>query len=178
MIQNLLSNLVHQSLLAYKYYFPPKNLNINHIDLNIWLGSLPYNNDCFKKLKARNIKHIFSIMTEDEIKNISFDKDFNQVIIPILDCDGPKIEDFEEAVDKIIDLQRNEPDKNIYIHCFFGKGRSSSVAVAYLMKKYEISLDKAVKRVKYSNPITHINYKQNTSLQKFEKYLKDSKNKS
>ena len=175
MIQNFISNLVHQGLLAYKYYYPPQNHNFNHIDLNLWLGSLPYNEKCFKKLKERRINYIFSIMTEEEIKNIDFDKDFEQILIPILDCDGPKIEQFEEAVDKIMDLQENYPDKNIYIHCFYGKGRSSSVAVAYLIKKYGISLDKAIERVKYSNPITHINYKQYISLQKFEKHIINSK---
>ncbi|XP_042242891.1 dual specificity protein phosphatase MPK-4-like isoform X2 [Homarus americanus] len=52
---------------------------------------------------------------------------------------------FEEAVAFIDDGQKKG---NVLVHCYFGVSRSATLVTCYLMKKYKMSVDEALQRVK------------------------------
>ena len=55
----------------------------------------------------------------------------------------------------------------VYIHCKAGVGRSASIIVAFLMKKYNMTLDCAIEHVKKYRYI-NIGYGQKKALKEYE----------
>nr|XP_045597645.1 dual specificity protein phosphatase MPK-4-like isoform X2 [Procambarus clarkii] len=52
---------------------------------------------------------------------------------------------FEEAVKFI---REGQEKGNVLVHCFFGVSRSATLVTCFLMKKYKISVDEALQRIK------------------------------
>jgi len=75
---------------------------------------------------------------------------------------------------KIIDFIESHiaENKPVLIHCNGGRGRTGVLVTSYLMKKDQISLDKALEKVKLiKKRIPHIGRQQDV-LKEYEKYLK------
>lgn len=67
--------------------------------------------------------------------------------IPVADWGAPRSDQIKTFLD-IIDR-----DDKILVHCAVGKGRTGFFAVAYLIDKYKLSIEDAVKRAKEARPI-------------------------
>ena len=114
---------------------------IDHIIDNIYLGDFRTADD-INLLKEYNITHII---------NCAFNlpnKFPNEITYKRLDLrdepNQPIIEKLEEAYEFI----KENKDKNIFIHCVFGKSRSGSVVIFYIMKEKKLNFQDAKNYVK------------------------------
>ena len=123
---------------------------IDHIIDNIYLGDFRTADD-INILKEYNITHII---------NCAFNlpnKFPNEITYKRLDLrdepDQPLIERLEEAYEFI----KENKDKNIFVHCVFGKSRSASVVIFYIMKEKKINFQEAKNFVKNIRSIVEPN---------------------
>ena len=114
---------------------------IDHIIDNIYLGDFRTADD-INILKEYNITHIINCAfnlpnrfpNEITYKRLDLRDEPNQ----------PIIEKLEEAYEFI----KENKDKNIFIHCVFGKSRSGSVVIFYIMKEKKLNFQEAKNYVK------------------------------
>ena len=114
---------------------------IDHIIDNIYLGDFRTADD-INILKEYNITHIINCAfnlpnrfpNEITYKRLDLRDEPNQ----------PIIEKLEEAYEFI----KENKDKNIFVHCVFGKSRSSSVVIFYIMKEKKLNFQEAKNFVK------------------------------
>ena len=114
---------------------------IDHIIDNIYLGDFRTADD-INILKEYNITHIINCAfnlpnrfpNEITYKRLDLRDEPNQ----------PIIEKLEEAYEFI----KENKDKNIFIHCVFGKSRSGSVVIFYIMKEKKLNFQDAKNYVK------------------------------
>ena len=123
---------------------------IDHIIDNIYLGDFR-TADNIDILKEHNITHII---------NCAFNlpnKFPGQITYKRLDLrdepDQPIIEKLEEAYQFI----KENKDKNIFVHCVFGKSRSASVVIFYIMKEKKLNFKEAKEFVKNIRKIVEPN---------------------
>jgi len=89
---------------------------------------------------------------------------------PIEDFTAPSLEELLEIV-KWID-KRARGGKKVLIHCLGGSGRSGTVATAYLMYAYRLSLKEALAKVRSLKPSAVETEDQMKVLKELEEYLK------
>ena len=114
---------------------------IDHIIDNIYLGDFRTADD-INILKEYNITHIINCAfnlpnrfpNEITYKRLDLRDEPNQ----------PIIEKLEEAYEFI----KENKDKNIFVHCVFGKSRSASVVIFYIMKEKKLNFQDAKNYVK------------------------------
>ena len=114
---------------------------IDHIIDNIYLGDFRTADD-INILKEYNITHIINCAfnlpnrfpNEITYKRLDLRDEPNQ----------PIIEKLEEAYEFI----KENKDKNIFVHCVFGKSRSGSVVIFYIMKEKKLNFQDAKNYVK------------------------------
>jgi hypothetical protein len=112
-----------------------------HIIDNIYLGSA-INASHYKTLKDRNIGLVIN-MTH-ELSNY-YPDNIEYYNLPLYDDNSQSIKKYlNDSYEKITQFQENNPESNIFIHCFMGASRSASVVAYYLMKKYSYTKDEAL----------------------------------
>ena len=145
---------------------------IDHIIDNIYLGDFR-TADNMDILRQYNITHII---------NCAFNlpnKFPNEITYKRLDLrdepDQPLIERLEEAYEFI----KENKDKNIFVHCVFGKSRSASVVIFYIMKKKKINFQEAKNFVKNIRSIVEPNSGFELELNKYyEDHIANDNNKN
>ena len=132
--------------LIYDKNLPP----IIHIIDNLYLGDFRAADD-LNILKQNKITHIL---------NCAFNlpnKFPNDLIYKRLDLrdepDQKIIEQMKEAYKYI----KENSDKNIFVHCVFGKSRSASVIIFYIMNEHKIDFNSAKDIVKAKRGIVNPN---------------------
>lgn len=117
------------------------------LENKLYLGS----QDCIilYNIQTYNISHILSIGIETPaFEQTHFVK---TKFIPCLDIPETDLKPIlEEAIDFICEVFRL--NGKIIVHCNAGVSRSSSVVIAYLMKKFSYSFDFALEFVKHKRP--------------------------
>jgi protein-tyrosine phosphatase len=139
----------------------------NIID-NIYLGN-GYNASNYSVVRDYNIKYIVNVTKEIpnyyeynivSINNTSCapsNLDIKYFNIPILDNDEGHISVNISNVLNFIEEAQSKNDGNILIHCYMGSSRSASVVLAYLIYKYNFTLNNALKYIKKKRDIVNIN---------------------
>ena len=143
---------------------------IDHIIDNIYLGDFR-TADNINILRQYNITHII---------NCAFNlpnRYPEQITYKRLDLrdepDQPLIERLEEAYEFI----KENKDKNIFIHCVFGKSRSASVVIFYVMKEKKLNFQEAKNFVKNIRNIVEPNSGFENELNRYyEEYIVDNNN--
>lgn len=97
--------------------------------------------------------------------------------------DNKEIENIEKFKSEIIDCidfidNYLEEDKAVYVHCYYGLLRSATVVAGYLIKKYNLSHEDAIRIVKEQRPYSMVSlYNFNEVLKHVENiYLKNHEN--
>ena len=114
---------------------------IDHIIDNIYLGDFR-TADNLDILKQHKITHIINCAFNLPNK---FPEQITYKRLELRDePNQPIIEKLEEAYQFI----KENKDKNIFVHCVFGKSRSASVVIYYIMKEKKINFKEAKEFVK------------------------------
>lgn len=127
------------------FFSPPTKI----ID-NIWLGSA-YNAANYNSLKAYNIDIIINITSE---MSNHYPTDFEYKQYCINDNDTAEI---AKPLEEVYNIIKENPTKNILIHCFMGASRSVSAVIYYLMRDHNMSLESAVLFIKDRRNIVNPN---------------------
>lgn len=132
----------------------------------IYLGNA-FNAKDFNQLKQNNIGMIVNV--SEEIPNYYLE-DFMYTRIPIRDYNESSILEYLDiTITKIHKYLEDNPDKNVFIHCFMGSSRSASVVISYLIKYNQMRYDDAYEFTKSKRPIVNLNVSFREQLIKFEK---------
>ena len=106
----------------------------------LWLGDMENGQDELF-LKQNNIGTVFNITPLSFIKynNITYFQ------IPLNDSDSHKsIKKFINSISVIDDINDQLINTNVLVHCQMGMQRSAAIIVAYLMKYYDMNMDKGI----------------------------------
>ncbi|GAB0138840.1 hypothetical protein EsDP_00007062 [Epichloe bromicola] len=126
--------------------------SISEIRPHIFIGNLFSTLDP-NTLRANNITAIVSLMDArhgkwgtPSIRSIV--PEANHLYIPCLDSSTMDLLLFMSDVCDFIEEHSCRDDENVLVHCRAGVSRSASIVIAYLMRKYNLSLDGALAEVK------------------------------
>ncbi len=136
----------------------------------LYLGSL---NDSNNKdfLTNNNIKTIINVTYNHE--NIKYDN-IKYYKIETLDNENQPI---LYVINEVINIiNKNKKDGNILVHCYIGKSRSATCVIAYLMKEYNMTLEKSFIYTKEKREIVNPNHGFMNQLIKYEKYNNEKVN--
>jgi len=144
----------------------------NIID-NIYLGN-GYNASNYSVIRDYDIKYIVNVT--DEIPNYyeyniisnnindentllcsTNNLDIKYLTIPIHDNSENFIYPYINQALEFIEEAQSNNDGNILIHCYMGSSRSASITLAYLIYKYNFTLNKGLKYLKKKRDIVNIN---------------------
>lgn len=137
----------------------------------LYLGSFE---DAYKikELKSLGVTHCLSVLYGmDPI----YPKDFEYMMVPVLDVDLESIYDYFLPGMKFIEkaLEKGK----IFVHCRQGKSRSGSFVICWMMYKHNMTFKEALKYVKSKRPLVLPNMGFINQILKFEAYLKENKSK-
>ena len=120
--------------------------DISQITDNIFIGNKEIAKDV-KQLKKYGITHIVNCANELKYL-IKYHKNvFEYLWLPLVDSYIENINEYFSKTNQFIDDAITKGGK-VLIHCSAGISRSSSVTIAYLMYKENITFDNALKKVK------------------------------
>jgi len=164
--------LVHNTLKFFgiKNALYKKDSNpIDHIIDNIYLGDFR-TADNIDILKEHNITHIINCAFNLPNK---YPEQITYKRLELRDeTDQPIIEKLEEAYQFI----KENKDKNIFVHCVFGKSRSASVVIFYIMKEKKLNFNEAKNFVKNIRQIVEPNSGFENELNRYyEEHIKNDK---
>jgi hypothetical protein len=154
MLAILIALIIITLLIIYYYIVSRPNISqiTNNVDLgNIFIGN--YGSADSSILTLYNISAVLNVSdrdTYDICNNITYK--FIKLHDNILQCLFPHIINAYYFIDKCISQK-----KNILVHCMAGSSRSVIVVAYYLMKKYNMNLDKALRIIKSRHSIVSLN---------------------
>ncbi|CAO3614900.1 unnamed protein product [Cunninghamella echinulata] len=110
----------------------------DQIDKHILLGALP-TPALIRDLKSRNqIGALINLCSEfPGFTDLNEELNILQIRLPTPDFTTPTLDTLHRGVDIIIDIL-NQQSSSIYIHCKAGRGRSATLVMCYLLKKYKL----------------------------------------
>lgn len=122
--------------------------NCHEIVPNLFLANYLVAND-IELLKALGITHIINCSIEHPNY---FPNDFIYLRVPIYDHTSENIMKYFDETFEFI-----QKSKKVLVHCHAGISRSSTIVIAYLMKKYSKDFRKVLKYVKNIRNIVNPN---------------------
>ena len=161
--------LVHNTL----KFFGIKNVlykdatPIDHIIDNIYLGDFR-TADNIDMLRQYNITHII---------NCAFNlpnRFPEQITYKRLDLRDEPDQPITERLEEAYQFIKENKDKNIFVHCVFGKSRSASVVIFYVMKEKKMNFQDAKNFVKNIRNIVEPNSGFESELNRYyEEHIKN-----
>ncbi len=138
-----------------RYYFQPYLYNMftaSKITDRLYLSDLA--SACnLEALKENNITHIICvILAVDPI----FQNDFEYLNIPARDIDEENLYKYFDQSYKFIE-DAIAQGGNVLVHCAYGRSRSASIVIAYIIKKYGMTYEEAYNYVHDIRPIIEPN---------------------
>jgi len=154
LLENFFYSYYIKSITYYKLYFHYQT-KINKIIDNIYLGDI---NGALDKtqLENNNIKNIITVL----LGGIPIFDDYNYLIINVIDNDynfqHNNISKYFTQTNEFIE-QSIKKNENVYIHCIAGVSRSTTIICAYLIWKYNMTVDEAINKIKEKRSIINPN---------------------
>lgn len=126
-----------------------KMLELNQVEDNLYISSIvPARNTSL--LERFHITHIVDISNVDLGKELCNDRKY--FIIKLTDDELAPIQDYFEQVCDWIDKATKQGDR-VLVHCVAGCSRSAALVMAYLIKKYQITVNEALQRLCQKRPV-------------------------
>ncbi|KAM3130106.1 hypothetical protein pb186bvf_017812 [Paramecium bursaria] len=124
------------------------------------------------KLKVHNIKTLISIVTQIDIK-------YNEINHRIIYINDKEDQDIKQYFDKTFDwIDKGLSIGSVLVHCGMGISRSSTIVIAYLIKKLSYPFAKAYNHVRKMRPIISPNIGFSKQLKEYERMLQINKSQS
>lgn len=117
---------------------------------NLWLGSIDYIHD-FEFLKENKITHVITLFDKNVSTSEMVILNIKQKFIKIYDNEAEPIGDHFESCVEFIDLALAGGGA-VYVHCYAGISRSSTIVAAYLIKSHGMSDCEALDFIKAKRP--------------------------
>lgn len=132
-------------------------MNITHIVDNIFLGGAI---DDYNELEEKKINIVVNIRAEqhDDICELT-KRNISYFYLPVSDNGAPRI----DQIKSFLNLINMNKDKNIYIHCAVGRGRSVMLVSCYLLSCNMEPIE-AVEFIKNLRPEVSLTDTQNAKL--------------
>ena len=185
----MLNNIKNKIIRNIKYYLSKTlklvksrgEFKIRKIDDSIYQGCIPLGQYDTQTLIDSGVKHIISIMEPWEWRYgngyYELPDIFTHHFFSVSDCCSADESFMNEALHLIDIINENYPDDKIYIHCYYGRGRSTVIIYAYLMQKYKLTYDEATTLLCEKIDNIYVNYHQIKSIKNFEKILNENRKK-
>lgn len=151
------------------------SFNCDPIDDYVILGSIPRDEDDFihiketygvNKIMTMNEDWELVAVGDDGTKRTTLGIDRIQLATP--DFNPPSLDVIKRAVDILqADREGGEIENRYYIHCKAGKGRSAVIVVCYVLSRYNMDVDTAIKYVKRHRPSVSLNEQQIDAIQQY-----------
>jgi protein-tyrosine phosphatase len=133
------------------YYF---TFPMTKITNRIYLGNA-YNSRDYYELSKANVGLIINCTTE--FPNY-FPEEFEYVQVPVQDIPNESLTNYFPVVtQKIHTYLQENPEKNVFIHCFMGASRSVSFLIAYLMRYSNMTVDESIEKIEKLRPFINLN---------------------
>jgi len=139
----------------------------------LYLGNYRNSKD-INALKDLKINYILNCAIECNLKE-DLPSDIKYLHIKINDAPYIDITDYFEETNDFI-LKAKLSGGKILVHCFLGSSRSSTFAIAYMIKYMGYTTMNALNYLKDKRPIVMPNFGFLTQLQKYENKIKNEKN--
>ncbi|UJR33841.1 hypothetical protein I4U23_021264 [Adineta vaga] len=140
--------------------------NADLIDDRIWLGSFAAMQNTIA-LDSLHITHILSLIESD----LPIDSNDNYIRkhIRVEDIETTDLlTEFDACYDFILNALTENSTNNVLIHCLVGVSRSATIACMWLMHRYKLSVDDALKRLRNARPGVQPNPSFTSQLYLFE----------
>jgi len=85
-------------------------------------------------LKQSKIGAVLTVASNTELEY----RDMKHMIIPVLDVEQTNLLQYFDQMLEFID--ENRKTTNVFVHCFAGVSRSSTAVIAYIMKKFNLTM--------------------------------------
>lgn len=132
---------------------------------SIWISGYDFAHN-LDKLRERKI---FGICSAVDL-SFKYPTEFQQIKFALDDSESQKITNCFQDAYQFIEEQRKKT--NVLVHCAAGISRSSAMLISYLMKKYNLTFDEALKIVKAKRTCVQPNSGFEKQLREYEKTLK------
>ena len=133
----------------------------------LWLGDCDYA-DNYELLLKHNVSAVIDLAGESYTR---YPQKITYYKIKIHDKPSENIKRFFYQTNRIIDHHRKKGGC-IYVHCLMGVSRSSTLVIAYLMARYNITRDEAFRYVKSKRPCIKPNKGFWLQLKQYELFLR------
>ncbi len=132
-------------------------------------SGLPVNEEEFKWLIQKGIRSIISVREVPLPSKWLDGSNIDYLHLMVEDYGAPSMEVMDEAVDYID--KKISSGKPVLVHCAAGKGRTGAVLAAYLIKKENLTAEKAIEKIRLMRPGSVQSLTQETALSMYEKYV-------
>ncbi|XP_014251597.1 dual specificity protein phosphatase MPK-4-like isoform X2 [Cimex lectularius] len=140
--------------------------NLDEIEPGLWIGNLTAATD-LEELAKIHCNYILTVDSCPLPRNISLLPGIKTMFIQVTDMNKEDLlSHFESAFEFIEEARENGV---VLVHCYFGVSRSSTIVIAYLMKKFKISYDEAFERAKSKRKFVSPNAGFESQLRLYEK---------
>ncbi|MCB9644715.1 MAG: dual specificity protein phosphatase family protein [Myxococcales bacterium] len=120
------------------------------VDETLVLGAMPLRWDV-KKLASMGIKGVINNCAEYSGPQKSYARyNIDQFYLPVIDFTPPKLEEINAALSFI--EQHRQRGERVYLHCKAGRGRSATIALCYLITRYQLTPEQAQQRLQAIRP--------------------------
>jgi atypical dual specificity phosphatase len=134
---------------------------------------LPFTEDEFNWLADQGIKSVVTVR-EVALPSDWFEGgDIDYLHLEVEDFGAPDMDQLVKAIDYID--QQISSGKPVMVHCAAGKGRTGTVLAAYLVKKQNLTAEKAIEKLRAMRPGSVQSVSQETAVSMYEKYLNSKK---